>query len=115
MKTPRLEHSAALLVALQVVACRYDVVVERTFFGCPAFFVKRRMAACVHGDTLALKLPQLSVAALMQTPGCSFFQPHGRRPMPRWLAFEASSPAFASLEDLFEEAVSFASELAARD
>jgi len=35
--------------------------------------------------------------------------------MQRWLAFEASSPALASLEDLFQEAVSFANELAARD
>jgi hypothetical protein len=115
MKTPRPEHNAALLVALRIVACRYDVVAERKFFGCPAFFVKRRMAACVHGERIALRLPQLSVAALMKTPGCSSFQPYGRGPMQRWLAFEASSPALASLEDLFQEAVSFANELAARD
>ncbi|MEX3916398.1 hypothetical protein AB4Y43_09200 [Paraburkholderia sp. BR10872] len=115
MKTPRLEHSAAMLVALRIVACRYDVIAERKFFGCPAFFVRRRMAACVYGEMIALRLPQLSVAALMKTPGCSSFQPHGRGPMRRWLAFEARSPAFTSLEDLFEEAVSFANELAARD
>jgi len=73
------------------------------------------MAACVYGNLIALKLPQLSVTALMETPGCTVFQPYGRHPMPRWLAFEASSPACGSLDDLFEEAVSFAQELAANE
>jgi hypothetical protein len=113
MATPRLEHSTALLVALRVVACQYDAITERKFFGCPAFFVGPRMVACVYGDTIALKLPQLSITALMETRGCTHFQPYGRHPMLRWLAFEAGSPAFASLEELFEEAVSFAKEVEA--
>ncbi|SEI63561.1 TfoX/Sxy family protein [Paraburkholderia diazotrophica] len=100
MATLTLEHSAALLVALRVVACRYDAITERKFFGCPAFFVGRRMAACVYGDTIALKLPQLSVTTLLETRGCKQFQPYRRYPMLRWLAFDASSPAFASLEEL---------------
>jgi hypothetical protein len=37
-------------------------------------------------NLIALKLPQLSVTALMKTPGCTYFQPHGRDPMRRWLA-----------------------------
>jgi hypothetical protein len=79
------------------------------------FLVGHRMAACVCGDVIALKLPQLSLAALMEASGCTYFCPFGRHPMPRWLAFGASSPASASLDDLFNEAVSFAKELAAND
>ncbi|EUC21574.1 hypothetical protein SAMN05446934_9771 [Paraburkholderia hospita] len=80
MATPRLEHSTALLVALRVVACRYDAITERKFFGWPAFFVGPRMVACVYGDTITLKLPQLSITALMETRGCTHFQPYGRHP-----------------------------------
>jgi hypothetical protein len=115
MRAPKLEHSAALLVALRIVACRKNAILERKFFGCPAFFVGRRMVACVSGDMIALKLPQLSAAALLEASDCTYFRPFGRHPMPRWLAFEESSAAFASLEDLFDLAVSFAKELAAND
>ncbi|SIT51390.1 hypothetical protein BN2476_1190018 [Paraburkholderia piptadeniae] len=115
MDASRLEHSAALLVALRVAACRHDRIVERKVFGCPSFFVGQRMMACVYGEQIALKLPQLAVTALLETHGCTVFQPFGRRPMPRWLAFGADSPAFASLEDLFEESLSFVSELPTKE
>jgi hypothetical protein len=48
------------------------------------------------------------VTALLRTPGCSYFKPHDRVPMRQWLAFGTSSPAFSTLAELFEEAVSFA-------
>jgi hypothetical protein len=71
------------------------------------------MVACVYGDLIALRLPQLCVTALLDVPGCAHFQPYGRYPMLRWLAVEANSPAFASLDDLFDEAVIFAKSLKA--
>lgn len=110
MDTSGLEHSAALLVALRVVACCHDDVKERKVFGCPSFFVGQRMMACVYRQQIALKLPQLAVTALLETSGCTLFQPFGRHPMPRWLAFDADSPAFDSLEDLFEESLSYVRE-----
>ncbi|WP_175149142.1 hypothetical protein [Paraburkholderia ultramafica] len=104
-----------MLVALRAVACRHYAITERKVFGCPPFFVVQRMMACVYGQQIALKLPQLAVTALLETHGCTFVQPFGRHPMQRWLAFEADSPAFASLEDLFEESLSFVRELPAKE
>jgi len=73
------------------------------------------MLACVYGSQIALRLPQLSIAALLDAGECTLFQPFGRHPMPRWLAFDADSATFASLEDLFEESFSFVSELVDKD
>jgi hypothetical protein len=66
------------------------------------------MVARVYGDQIVLKLPVDRVTALLRTPGCSYFKPHDRVPMRQWLAFGTSSPAFSTLAELFEEAVSFA-------
>lgn len=110
MDSAQLEHSTELLDSLRVIARRYRAIEERKVFGCPSFFIERRMTACVYGNQIELRLPQLAVTALLQTPGCTFFQPFGRYPMKRWLAIESGSPAFASLDDLFEEAVLFARE-----
>ncbi|MBB5503201.1 hypothetical protein [Paraburkholderia sp. MM5384-R2] len=71
-----------------------------------ALFLKRTLDGL---DLLiVLKLPADRVAALLQTPGCSYFKPYDRAPMRQWLAFGAGSPAFDALADLFNEAVSFA-------
>lgn len=73
------------------------------------------MMACVYGSKIALRLPQLSIAILLDAAECSLFQPFDRHPMPRWLAFDADSVIFASLDDLFEESFSFVSELVDKD
>jgi hypothetical protein len=50
-------------------------------FGCPAAFVGRRMAFCVHGQGIGAKLPQADAARLIASGEATAFRPFGRPPM----------------------------------
>ncbi|SEI63652.1 hypothetical protein SAMN05192539_100393 [Paraburkholderia diazotrophica] len=100
-----------MLLALRAEAGKYDAISELTMSACTAFTVHGQIMACADDNLIALKLPELSVAALLYTSGCRRFQPYGRRASLRhWVAFAETSPAFGSLEQLFEQAVAFALE-----
>lgn len=104
------KENVRLLAALRVEAGKFDDISEFGMSDCTAFTVHGRITACACGNLIALRLPELSVTALLQTPGCRLFQPYGRRSLRHWLAFPATSPAFNTLDQLFEEAVAFAHE-----
>ncbi len=53
----------------------------RSLFGCPAAFVGRRMAFCVHGRGIGGKLPQADAARLIASGGATAFRPFGRPAM----------------------------------
>ncbi|WP_321917371.1 hypothetical protein [Paraburkholderia sp. J11-2] len=110
MKESNEQEDIRLLVALRAEAGKYNGISERRMSGCTTFALHGSIAACVCGNLIALKLPELSVAALLQTPGCRSFQPFGQLASPHWLAFTVTSPAFEALDQLFEEAVAFVQE-----
>jgi hypothetical protein len=109
MKTSRRED-VRLLVALRAEAAKYDTINELKMSRCTAFIVHGRIIACAGDNLIALKLPELSVTALLHTPDSRRFQPYGRASLRHWVAFAETSAAFGSLEQLFEEAVAFALE-----
>jgi hypothetical protein len=109
MKTSRRED-VRLLQALRAEAGKYDGISELKMSRCTAFLVHGRIVACAGDSLVALKLPELSVTALLHTPGSRRFQPYGRASLRHWVAFAVTSPALGSLEQLFEEAVAFALE-----
>ncbi|MPW18965.1 hypothetical protein GCT13_19190 [Paraburkholderia sp. CNPSo 3157] len=109
MKTSRRED-VRLLLALRAEAGKYDAISELKMSRCTAFVVHGQIMACAGDNLIALKLPELSVAALLHTSGCRRFQPYGRASLRHWVAFSETSPAFDSLEQLFKEAVAFALE-----
>ena len=104
------QDDTRLLAALRAEAGKFSDISEFRMSGCTAFSVHGRIAACACGNLIALRLPELSVTALPQTPGCRLFQSYGRTSSRHWLAFTATSPAFNTLDGLFEEAVAFSHE-----
>ncbi|MPW22398.1 hypothetical protein GCT13_37620 [Paraburkholderia sp. CNPSo 3157] len=110
MKTPTEADLVTLLVALRAEAGKYDAIRELKMSGCTAFTVHGRIMACADDNLIALKLSELSVTALLYTPGSRRFQRYGRASLRHWVAFAETSPAFGSLGQLFEEAVAFALE-----
>ena len=63
----------------------YPEVREGQMFGYPAFFVGKRMFACIYGQGVGLKLPADEAVALLSFPEVVPFQPHGKRRMPEWV------------------------------
>jgi hypothetical protein len=77
MKTSRRED-VRLLVALRAEAGKYDAISELKMSRCTAFMVHGRIVACAGDNLIALRLTELSVTALLHTPGSRRFQPYGR-------------------------------------
>ena len=74
-------------------------------FGFPAFFMGRKLFACVYGDGVALKLPPETLARVLELPGASRFEPYGKR-MREWahIAHETAEEYNQDQELLLEAA-----------
>lgn len=88
--TPFSEANHAELRALLAI---YPEVREGRMFGHPAWFVGRRMFACVYGDGVGLKLPEAEATALLKRAGVVRFQPYGKAPMREWVQVNRKRPA----------------------
>ena len=100
----RTDHHAALRGLL--ADC--PDVREGQMFGYPAFFVGRRMFACVHGAGIGLKVPAPLAVVLLRRTDTVPFQPHGRKPMREWIQINrAVSADYADDQDVLAAARSF--------
>ena len=78
---------------LRALLAAYPEVREGRMFGHPAWFVGRRMFACVYGEGVGLKLPEAEATALMKRAGVVRFQPYGKAPMREWVQVNRKRPA----------------------
>lgn len=78
-------HSEKHCEVVRSIMRSYPQVREGRMFGYPAFFVGRRMFACVYGDGVGVKLPRDVSLSLLVKPGIIPFQPHGKHKMREWI------------------------------
>lgn len=76
-------------------------------FGSPAIFVGRRMAFCVFGRALGVKLPEARTKALIAA-GAVAFRPYGKVPMREWIAIEPEKGGIEAALPLLAEAIAYA-------
>jgi hypothetical protein len=77
-------------------------------FGYPAYYVGKKLFACVYEDGLGLKLPAEKVRTLLDGGTFIPFQPMGRRVMREWVQIcRSDSAAYAMDEDLFTASIEF--------
>lgn len=89
----------------------YPEVREGRMFGHPAFFVGKKMFACVYGDGVGLKLPAERAAALLAAPDVVPFQPYGKPRMREWVQINrAVSEDYLGDRDAFEQAIRYVAE-----
>lgn len=67
-------------------------------FGCPAAYIGGKLAFCVYGDNLAVKLPEAEAARLLSSGLAAPFQPFGRPAMRAWVEL----PGSADMHDLLQ-------------
>jgi hypothetical protein len=60
---------------------------EGKMFGVPAFYVGRRLFACVYGDVAGVKVPEDLAQRLLDDSRFAPFQPRGRHKMREWVQF----------------------------
>lgn len=101
-------YSMRCLNVLRGLLAGYPQVREGRMFGYPAFFVGKRMFACVYGDGVGIKLPAAEVVQLLSCAWVIPFQPHGKHKMREWVQINRAHPE-DYLKDiaLFEKSLMF--------
>jgi hypothetical protein len=88
-------------------------VSARKTFGAPAYYIEGKMFACVHGEGVAIKLPEETIIEVFKRPDVVAFEPGGEIAMRGWAKINRSdSTDYRDDEDLFHEAIEYIAELA---
>ena len=95
--------------ALDALWLAYPQVRAGKMFGFPAYFVGRKLCACVYEDGLGLKLPAGTIARLLESdPHAAPFQPFGRQKMREWVQITVPAPQdFTAYLAYFEESIQY--------
>lgn len=63
-------------------------VTQGKMFGYPAYYVNRKMFACLYENGIGLKLPEDYTRQLLEQGTAFPFQPLGRKKMRRWVQID---------------------------
>lgn len=111
----QMRWNGELLERVEHALERQPDAARRSMFGYPAFFVGRKMFACVYHDQLGLKVPGELASRLKAQDGYADFCPMGHAPMREWVAVEREDALRgAALTRLLTDAAHYARANAAR-
>lgn len=83
-----------------------------SMFGCPAAFLGRRLAFCVFGAAIGVKVPAIEAAWLIESGTATAFRPYGRPPMREWIASQARPDDVPRLGSILASALRYARSVA---
>jgi hypothetical protein len=77
-------------------------------FGFPAYYINRKLFACIYDEGVGLKVPADTVKEHIGKPGIIPFQPYGKAVMKEWIQINRGSPEqyLADLA-LFQQSIDF--------
>ena len=79
-----------------------------SMFGSPAIFVGRKMAACVFGNEVGLKVPADIASKLIASGNAKHFTPYGKPKMREWISVSVQHNQVDSISDLLSASLTFA-------
>ncbi|MGB8735482.1 MAG: TfoX/Sxy family protein [Rhodomicrobium sp.] len=107
MQDAPVKHDKKLFEALLGFARAIDPDVRGgSMFGCPAAFHGRKMAACVYGDKIGLKVPEEQANATLASGRAVPFTPYGKAKMREWIMLEGGE--LDKIGDLLASALAYA-------
>ena len=84
-------------------------------FGYPAYYVNKKLFACLYEDGVGIKVPENLAKELVGEEGIIYFQPLGRRKMREWIQINRKhSEEYLKDLEIFEESIKFVSSLAGK-
>jgi TfoX/Sxy family transcriptional regulator of competence genes len=104
-----LNHDAELFSALAALAETLRPGVRRgAMFGCPAIYCGKKMAVCVYGPAVALKVPEALAIKAKADVRANPFRPYGRPPMREWIEAAPENRDLTPFKDLVAAALDYA-------
>lgn len=103
------DHDADLFAALAALAEMLRPGVRRgAMFGCPAIYGGKKLAVCVYGAAVALKIPAALAIKAKAAGRATAFQPYGRPAMREWIEVTPENRDLAPFQDLIAAALDYA-------
>ncbi|HMK53934.1 MAG TPA: hypothetical protein VK444_04050 [Methanobacteriaceae archaeon] len=90
-------------------------VVSGKMFGYPAYYVKKKLFACVYEDGVGIKVPEDKANELIGEKGIIHFQPLGRAKMREWIQINRETPEdYLKDKEIFDISIKFVSKLTSK-
>ena len=105
---PRLLRDRELFEALLThVRALDDAIREGTLFGYPAIFIDGRVAFCVYGSGIGIRLPARFGQLLVDRGDAFYFQPYGRSLMREWVEMRVSRDRLDEITHVLSVSIRF--------
>jgi hypothetical protein len=87
-------------------------VVSGKMFGYPAYYIKKKLFACVYEKGVGIKIPERNAKELVGKKGITRFQPLGRTKMREWIQINRESPEeYLKDMEIFDISIKYVSTL----
>jgi len=87
-------------------------VVSGKMFGYPAYYIKKKLFACVYENGVGIKIPEDKANELIGKNGIINLQPLGRSKMKEWIQINREkSEDYLKDQELFDSSIKFVSKL----
>jgi len=90
----------------------YPGVISGKIFGYPAYYVRKKLFACVYEDGIGIKVPEDLAKELIGTQGIINFQPMGRAKMREWIQINRQHPNdYLKDKEIFKASIDYVSKV----
>jgi len=74
------------------ILLNYPSVVSGKMYGYPAYFINKKLVACIYEEGVGVKVPESVASELIGKNGIAHFQPMGRAKMREWIQINRENP-----------------------
>ena len=90
-------------------------IVPGKMFGYPAYYVNKKLFACLYENGVGIKVPEDKARELIDGEEIIHFQPMGRRKMREWIQINReNSKDYLNDKTIFEASIKFVSSIAGK-
>jgi hypothetical protein len=87
-------------------------VVSGKMFGYPAYYINKKLFACIYENGVGIKIPEDKANELIGNEGIIHFQPLGRAKMREWIQINRKrSEDYLKDQEIFDYSIKFVSSM----
>ena len=106
------DYSPEIKKAIDAILLKNPAIAPGRMFGYPAYYVNKRLFACIYKNGVGLKVPETVANELIGRKGILHFQPLGRPRMKEWIQINRENPGdYMKDVEIFKTSVSFVASL----
>jgi hypothetical protein len=100
--------NAEVKKAVDSILLKNPAVVPGKMFGYPAYYINKKLMACIYENGVGVKVPADVAGQLIGKEGIVHFQPMGRWRMKEWIQINRKNPEdYLKEVEIFETSVNF--------